>query len=105
MVIRHVGDKPIPLFGKQILPRETRKINPKQWPQVQEQYPGRFEVVSGEPVAEGETETEVEVEGTDAARRLAEDAGIDLADVAATLAPGKQVTKPDVEAYLREQST
>jgi len=48
-------------------------------------------------------EAEVEVKASDAARKLADEAGITIADVAATLEPGKQVTKPDVEAYLQGQ--
>lgn len=55
-------------------------------------------------VVEAGAEIKADVEATDAARRLAEEAGIALADVAAGLEPGKRVAKTDVEAYLREQS-
>lgn len=40
-------------------------------------------------------------DATPAARKLAEATGVNLADVAAGLEPGKRVGKRDVEAYLK----
>jgi hypothetical protein len=103
VTVTYIGENPLPVFGRLMLPGERRELNPKQAAWLDEEYPGRFEfAVDGEVFVQAVPDTSVDIDATDAATRLAQVAGIKLADVAAGLEPGKRVGKPDVDTFLRE---
>jgi len=80
---------------KEILERRDPENSALEQARVADSDAGHF--------AEGEAPPEpqdVEVDATDAAKQLAEDAGIDLASIAVGTGKDGRITKPDVEALM-----
>lgn len=111
ITVRLLGKSQILVFGKWMLPGETRELHPAQVQQLEAWYPQRFarvgaiEEMGVEPVSAAgyyRAETPAPVRAvTEAARKLAEANAIGLDAVTGTGAGGN-VTKADVERALSE---